>query len=99
LMVPASGTAILHPTIRSGSATVTVHSAVFDGFEGAAACAGSLVLTNSTVTPAKPGTITVNAGSTPAFCHYTVTGTDGTATQKQSGWIIVGHPAATLSSS
>jgi hypothetical protein len=99
LMIPASGTAALHPTIRSGSATVTVHSAIFDSYEGAAACGGSLVLTNSTVTPAKPGTITVNAGSTPAFCHYTVTGTDGTATQKQGGWIIVGHPAATLSSS
>ncbi len=99
LMVPASGTAVLHPTIRSGSATVTVHSAVFDSFEGAAACGGSLVLTNSTVTAAKPGTITVNAGSTPGFCHYTVTGTDGTATQTQGGWIIVGHPAATLSSS
>jgi len=99
LMVPASGTATLHPTIRSGSATVTVHSAVFDAFEGAPACSGSLVLSNSTVTAAAPGAITVNAGSTPGFCHYTVTGTDGTATQTQGGWIIVGHPAATLSSS
>jgi Glycoside hydrolase family 44 len=99
LMIPASGTAALHPTIRSGSATVTVHSAAFDAYEGAAACSGSLVLTNSTVTAAKPGTITVDAGSTPGFCHYTVTGGDGTATQTQGGWIVVGNPAATLTAS
>jgi hypothetical protein len=97
LMIPASGTATLHPTIASGAATVTVHSAVFDAYEGAAACSGgSLVLTNTTVTAAKPGTITVTAPSTPGFCHYTVTGGDGSATQTQGGWIIVGKPAATL---
>jgi hypothetical protein len=99
LMIPASGTAMLHPTIRSGSATVTVHSAVFDAYEGATACNGSLVMTNSTVTAAKPGTLTVNAGSTSGFCHYTVTGGDGTATQTQGGWIVVGKPAATLTDS
>jgi hypothetical protein len=99
LMIPASGTAMLHPTIRSGSATVTLHSAVFDAYAGAAACNGSLVMTNSTVTAAKPGTITVDAGSTPGFCHYTVSGSEGTVTQTQGGWIVVGLPAATLGSS
>jgi hypothetical protein len=97
LMIPASGTAILQPAISSGSAAVTLSSAVFDAFEGAAACNGSLALTNATITPAQPATITVNAGSTPGFCHFTVTGTDSTAAQTEGGWIVVGNPPATLS--
>jgi hypothetical protein len=99
LMIPASGTAILHPAISSGSAAVTLSSAVFDAYEGAAACSGSLTLTNSTITAAQSGSITVNAGSTPGFCHFTVTGSDGTATQTQGGWIVVGNPPATLAQS
>jgi Glycoside hydrolase family 44 len=99
LMVPASGTATLNPAISSGSAKVTLSSAAFDAYEGAAACSGSLALTNATITESQPATITVNAGSTPGFCHYTVTGDDGTATQTQGGWIVVGNPAATLAQS
>jgi hypothetical protein len=99
LMIPASGTATLHPAIDSGSATVTLSSAVFDAYEGAPACSGSLAIGNSTITATQPGTIAVNAGSTPGFCHYTVTGSDGTATQTQGGWIVVGNPAATLTQS
>jgi hypothetical protein len=75
---------------------VTVTSAVFDAFEGATACTGTLTLTNATITPATPATITVNPGSTPGFCHYAVTGNDGTSTQTEGGWIVVGKPAATL---
>ena len=30
-----------------------------------------------TITPTTPATITVNTSSTPGFCHYTVTGSDG----------------------
>jgi len=96
LMVPASGTGILHPKIESGAATVTLTSAVFDAFEGATTCSGSLDLSNPTITASQPGTITVNAGSTPGFCHYTATGGDGTATQTQGGWIVVGESAAAL---
>jgi hypothetical protein len=97
LMIPASGTAILHPAISSGSANVTLSSAVFDAYEGAPACSGgSLQLTNSVIATAQPATITVNAGGTPGFCHFTVTGSDGTATQTQGGWIVVGNPPATL---
>lgn len=99
VMVPASGTATLNPAISSGSAKVTLSSAVFDAYEGAAACSGSLALTNATITGSQAGTITVNAGSTPGFCHYTVTGNDGTVTQTQSGWIVVGNPPATLAQS
>ncbi len=99
LMISASGTATLNPAISSGSASVTLSSAVFDAYEGASACSGSLALTNSTIAASQPGTITVNAGSTPGFCHYTVTGSDGTATQTQGGWIVVGNPPATLTQS
>lgn len=99
LMIPAGGTATLHPEITSGSAKVTLNSAVFDGYEGASACGGSLTLTNATITPSQSASIKVNAGSTPGFCHYTVTGSDGTATQTQGGWIVVGNPAATLTQS
>jgi len=96
LMIPASGSGILQPKIMSGTANVTLSSAVFDAFEGATACTGTLALTNATITPTTPATITVNPGSTLGFCHYTVTGTDGTASQTQGGWIVVGQPAATF---
>lgn len=99
LMVPASGTGVLNPKIMSGSANVTLSSAVFDAFEGAAACNGTLTLTNPLITPSAPATIAVNPGSAQGFCHYTVTGNDGTSTQTQSGWIVVGQPAATFAKS
>jgi hypothetical protein len=99
LMIPASGTGILKPMIVSGTANVVLSSAVFDAFEGAAACSGSLTLTDGTITPIKPATITANPGSIPGFCHYTVTGNDGTSTQTEGGWIVVGNPAAKLTQS
>ncbi len=96
LMIPASGTGTINPQITSGTAPVTLTSAIFDAYEGAAVCSGSLTLTNPTMTPMNPAAITVNTGGTPGFCHYTVTGNDGTATQTEGGWIVVGKPAATL---
>jgi hypothetical protein len=96
LMIPASGAGILNPKIMSGTANVTLNSAVFDAFEGATACSGRLTLTNPTITPTTPASITVNPGTTQGFCHYTVTGNDGTSTQTASGWIVVGKPAATF---
>ncbi len=96
LMIPASGVGVLNPKIVSGTATVTLTSPAFDAFEGATACSGTLTLTNATITPATPASIAVNPGSTPGFCHYTVTGSDGTSTQKEGGWIVVGRPAGTL---
>jgi hypothetical protein len=97
LMISASGTATLHPAITSGSATVTLSSAVFDAYEGAAACSGgSIQLTNPTITATQPATITVSAGSTSGYCHITVTGSDGSATQTQGGWIVVGKQPAAL---
>jgi hypothetical protein len=96
LMIPASGTGILHPKIKSGTAPVTLTSAVFDAFEGVRPCRGSLTLTDAIITVAKPAIITVNTSNSPGFCHYTVTGSDGTATQIEGGWIVVGKPAASL---
>jgi hypothetical protein len=96
LMIPASGTGILNPKMVSGTANVMLNSAVFDAFEGAPACSGSLTLTNPTIASTTPATITVNPGSTPGFCHYTVTGNDGVSTQTEGGWIVVGSTAATL---
>jgi hypothetical protein len=96
LMIPASGSAVLYPALISGSTTVKLSSAVFDAYEGVPACGGSLALTNPSITTSSPGVITVNAGSAPGFCHYTVTGSDGAATQTEGGWIVVGNPPATL---
>lgn len=97
IMVPAGGTVMLNPVITSGTTNVALSGAAFDVFEGAAACTGgTITLTTSTITTATNGQITVNAPSTPGFCHFSVTGTDGTATQTQGGWIVVGKPAATL---
>ena len=43
------------------------------------------------------GAVTIAAGNTPGFYHYTVQGTDGAGvTQTQGGWIVVGKPPATL---
>jgi hypothetical protein len=61
---------------------VTLTSAVFDAFEGASACLGSLTLTDATITPPSRPSITVNPGSIPGFCHYTVTGNDGTSPRR-----------------
>jgi hypothetical protein len=99
LMIPASGAGLLNPKIVRGTAPVTLTSAVFDAFEDATACSGSLTLTNLTITPTQPATITVNPGSIPGFCHYTVTGNDGVSTQTEGGWIVVGNPAAMLTRS
>lgn len=96
LMIPANGIGILTPTITSGTANVTLSSAVFDEYEGAAACSGTLGLANATITPSLPATISVKPDGTPGFCHYAVTGSDGTASQTQGGWIVVGNPPATL---
>jgi hypothetical protein len=96
LMIPASGSGILNPKIVSGTADITLKSAVFDAFEGATACNGSLTLTNPTIAATTPATITVNPGSTLGFCHYTVTGSDGASTQTEGGWIVVDSSAASL---
>jgi hypothetical protein len=98
IMVPASGTVTLKPTIIGGSGNVTLANAVFDAYEGASACsAGSLNITTSAFSGAGKGAIAVTAPGSPAFCHFTVTGTDSAGvTQTQGGWIVVGKATATF---
>ena len=96
MMATAGGTVTLQPKITSGTANVALSSAAFDNYEGTSACGGTMTLTNSTISPSQPGTITINAGTTPGFCHFTVTGSDSGASQMQGGWIVVGNPAAGL---
>lgn len=105
VMVPAGGTVGLQASGSQISSTgvtpppfsVTLASAVFDAYEGAAPCGGSISLTNPTITAAQPAQLTVNVGGTPGFCHYTVTGTDNNGvTETQAGWIVVGNPSASL---
>jgi len=97
LMVPAGSTGLLNPQNYSGSTNVAITSAVFDAFEGAPACSGTLNITSSTIYQYWPAFIYFTAPTTPGFCHYTVTGNDGTGTTTQSGWIIVSNPSGTVS--
>ncbi len=97
IMVPAGGTVTLNPYItsaKSGGATVTLSSASFDAGGGTM----SLTDANLSQTPLTGhGVITVNAGMTPGFYHFTVMSTDSSSVQqKQGGWIVVGNPPATL---
>src|ERR1700722_286626 len=89
-MVAADGTVILAPQIVSGSGTVTLGTPTFD-------TGITVTVTQGTVTSSQNGALTVTAGTKPGFYRYTVPGTDSAgATQEQSGWIVVGNRAATL---
>lgn len=91
IMVPAGGAVTLQPKIVSGTGTVTLGSPRSDSGIVVAPTQSHLSITQN-------GTVTVTAGSTPGFYHYTVPGTDNAGvTQNQSGWIVVGNPAATFS--
>lgn len=81
---------ILHPKLDSGSATVTLGTPQSDS-------GITIQVTQPTLSPGKPASITVTAGTTPGFYHYTVPSDDSTgATQTQGGWILVGNPPASL---
>jgi Glycoside hydrolase family 44 len=90
-MVAAGAKVVLHPKLVSGSATVTLGTPQADpGI--------TVSVTQPTVTRIRSGSITVTAGQTPGFYHYTVPSNDSTGVaQVQGGWILVGNPPATLS--
>ena len=89
-MLPAGRKTGLYPTIKSGTATVTLGTPQFDS-------GITINMTQPILSPGHGGVITVTAGSTPGFYHYTVPSTDSTGVaQQQSGWILVGNPPATL---
>lgn len=93
VMLPASGTGTLKPILTSGSSSVTLGTATYDS--------GIVVsVTGKTITSTIPGSITVTAGATPGFYHFSIPATDGDGTAtSQSGWIVVGNPAAALTKS
>jgi hypothetical protein len=90
LMVPAGGSGFLLPQFSSGSSTtLTLGTPTSD--------AGiSLTVVNVTITSTASASIRVTAGNTPGFYHFSVPASNNTT---QSGWIVVGKPAATLSAS
>jgi hypothetical protein len=90
IMVPANGTVTLSPKIVSGSGTVTLGTPQVD--------AGiSLSVTQATISTGQNGAIVVTAGNNAGFYHFSIPGTDSTGVlQRQSGWILVGNPAATF---
>jgi fibronectin type 3 domain-containing protein len=90
VMVPAGGTVTLNPTLTSGSSTVTLGTPQ-------PSSGISMSVTGASVASGQNGSIVVTAGNTPGFYQLTVPGTDSSGvTQTQSGWIVVGNPAATL---
>ncbi len=68
ITVPANGTVTLQPKITSGSTNVTLASEQSDS-------GISVALTQSSVTPSQTGTVTITAGSTAGFYHFSVTAT------------------------
>jgi hypothetical protein len=89
-MVASGNKVTLSPKITSGTATVTLGTPTFDS-------GISLVVSQPTLSAGHSGRMTVTAGSTPGFYHYSVPSTDtnGVA-QQQGGWILVGNPPASL---
>jgi hypothetical protein len=89
-MVAAGAKVTLHPKLVSGSATVTLGTPQSD-------TGISVAVTQPTLSHGEQGAITVIAGSTPGFYHYTVPSDDSTGVaQVQGGWILVGNPPASL---
>jgi hypothetical protein len=90
VMVPAGGIVTLQPKITSGSGSVTLGTPQSD-------TGITLAVAQGNVTTGQTGSVSVTAGGTPGFFRFTIPGTDtGGITQNQSGWIVVGKPAATL---
>jgi Glycoside hydrolase family 44 len=89
-MVAAGGKVLLQPKVLSGTATVTLGTPQSDS--GIA-----VVVSQPTLHKGTNGKITVTAGTTPGFYHYSVPSSDtaGVA-QQQGGWILVGNPPASF---
>ena len=89
-MCPAGGTVVLQPAILSGTGKVTLTGQQSDS-------GITVSLTQSSLTSAQNGTVTVACGNSPGFYHYSVSGIDSSSvSQTQGGWIVVGNQAAIL---
>ena len=93
IQAPAGGTVTLAPTLLSGT-SVTLTGATFNtGYTAG----GTMSITQNSVIAGQNGAISVNAGTTPGFYQFSVTGVDGSGiTQTKDGWIVIGNPSATL---
>lgn len=89
-MVAAGSKVTLLPKITSGAATVTLGTPTSDS-------GITVTVAQPTLSAGHNGRITVAAGTTPGFYHYSVPSTDTSGVaQQQSGWILVGNPPASL---
>lgn len=89
-MVAAGGKVTLQPKVTAGTATVTLGAPTSDsGIE--------MAVPQPTLSKGHVGKITVTAGSTPGFYHYSVPSTDTNGvSQQQGGYILVGNPPASF---
>jgi hypothetical protein len=89
-MVASGSNVLLQPKVTSGTATVTLGAPTFDS-------GITVVVSQPTLSKGGNGKITVTAGTTPGFYHYSVPSTDTAGiTQEQGGYILVGNPPASF---
>ena len=79
-MVAAGGTVVLQPKVTSGTATVTLGTPQADS-------GITVAVSQPTLSKGHNGKITVTAGSTPGFYHYSVPSTDTTGVAQTAEWI------------
>jgi hypothetical protein len=89
-MVAAGGNVVLQPKVTAGAATVTLGTPQAD--------AGiTVTVSQPTLSKGHNGKVSVTAGSTPGFYHYSVPSTDTAGVvQQQGGYILVGNPPASF---
>ena len=87
IMTAADSVVILHPKIISDTGSVTLGSPQSDS-------GITVTVTQGNLASGKNGSVTVKAGNTPGFYHYSIPGTDSSGvTQNEGGWIVVGNPS------
>jgi hypothetical protein len=90
VMTAAGTTTTLHPEITSGTGTVTLGAPQADS-------GITVTVTQPNLSKTQKGVVTVKAGNTPGFYHYSIPGTDNSGeVQNEGGWIVIGNPPATL---
>jgi hypothetical protein len=89
-MVAAGGSVVLQPKVTAGTATVTLGTPQAD-------TGITVTVSQPTLSKGHNGKITVTAGTTPGFYHYSVPSTDSAGVaQQQGGYILVGNPPASF---
>jgi hypothetical protein len=89
ILVPAGGTVTLHPRLISGTSVTLGSPTSQSGI--------TVTTTGSTVNSGQQGAIQVVAGNAPGFYSFSIPATDNAGVSTtESGWIVVGKPAASL---